>query len=1230
MKHRGRPRGAALAILLALTTFLTDSIGQQARIVEIENVVETLSGGSSGWAVARKDQPLAVGDGVRTRERSRATARLTDLYSMRMNEMTTVTVSPPLLDETKPKLDLASGSAFIFSRERTSELDIKTPAANGALQGTQLYVSVGPDGRSFFQAFEGSVEVSNPQGQVTIAAGEAAEAIPGQAPKRTAMIEAKNILQWALYYPAVVDAGELEGTPAFRPADETPAATNLPPPAISALGAYRQGDLLHAVSLLPHAATSGESGACLHAAILLAVGRVDEAEASLKRVSPQNPKRRSLERVIAAVKFEEQPEWTTDDLSTASEAMAQSYYLQSRSRLEEAREAARRATELSPENGHAWARLAELEFSFGRTRQAKEALERGLALAPRNAQAHSLQGFVLSAENEIPKARESFERATQLDGALGTGWLGLGLTKIKKGDLLGGRGDLQTAATVEPLMSFYHSYLGKAFSMEGLRDDARRDLDLARHLDPNDPTPWLYSAIESQQNNETNRAIGEMQESIRLNDNRRVYRSRFLLDQDRAVRGANLAAIYQNNGMNEVAIREAARAVQSDYTNASAHRFLSNAFNSLRDPKRISLRYETPWFNELLLSNLLSPVGGGPLSQYVSQQEYSKLLESDGIGGSFNTEWRDTDEVRSVASIFGTSGDVSFGIDYGWRDAPGMAERINDAAELDEIYGQVKWQATPDDTFYFLGKWGEEKHGDLFDTYDNQPLSPQVSFTEDQQPGLLLGGWNHRWGPGSHTLLLAGRLSATQILTDPAAGQMLISRSDAHLRPGLIRRAGLADVFSDPALAGSVGLGADGESLTYAPALLDAIAPYLGRGAVTDVGNAAFSFATRREIEIDSIELQQIQEFDTHTLLGGGRFQSGEFNTTATLSVDRPTFSGFSTPAADQNLTTEFERISLYAYDFWSPVDGLTLIGGVTWDHIEHPDNFRNPPVNDLQREDEQLSGKAGLILSPSSFFHIRGVFTQGLGGVTYDESVRLEPVQIAGFNQSYRTLISESVAGSVETPRFQSWGLGLDGNLKTDTWWGITGQVVEQDVDRTLGVFDGYASGVFPRTPAFFPSGTAQRLAYREESILATLNQLVSRDWALGSSYRLTRSELRTTYPEIPVLLKPDADVEDEALLHELGLSLNWNSPSGLFARLEGNWYAQDLKDDPARGASREGDDFWQSNAFVGYRFNRNLSEISAGLLNLNDQDYRLSPLSPYFDIARERTFLLRFRSSF
>jgi len=1200
-----------------IIAFEVAAYAQDARILEISNIVQTTTGEGLEWQAAVRDQPLAVRDRIRTRQRSRATVRLTSLYTMRMEQLTTIEISPQLLDDSKPRLNLTSGALFIFSREQGGEIDIKTPAANGALRGTQLFVNVEAGGRAFYQALEGSVEVSNAHGRVVIAAGEAAEAFPGRAPRRTAMIEAKNILQWALYYPAVLDPGEIEAE--GGQGDVSQAST--------ALEAYAEGDLLSALKL----PKSGHAG--LDAAISLAVGRVDAAQAVLKKMPASSTHRRALEKVIAAVKHEEAPDWPLGSIQTASEAMAESYYQQSRHNLEAAREAVRLAVRLSPQNGYAWTRLGELEFSFGRATRALEALENGLKLTPRNAQAHALHGFVLSARNRIAEAQTAFETATRLDGALGNGWLGLGLTKIKQGRIAAGRADIQTASTVEPLMSIYHSYLGKALSVEGRAEDAQKDLELAKRLDVNDPTPWLYSAIEKQQNNRSNEAIDDLQKSIELNDNRRVYRSEFLLDQDRAVRSANLASIYRNNGMDVVALREAVRAVDSDFTNASAHLFLANAFNALRDPQRIALRYETPWFNELLLANMLSPVGGGPLSQYVSQQEYSKLLEADGIGASVANEYRGTGEMRSSASVFGNHGNFSYGLDFSHRDTSGT--RRNNDASIQEIYAQVKWQPTSDDILYFLGKWSRQSSGDTFETYNNQALAPDVSFDERQEPGLLLAGWNHKWAPGSHTLFLAGRLSATQRLTDPRANQLLISRDDAAMRPGLISTPGFFDVFTDPALAGSVGIAPDGVSLTYSPALLSAIAPFIGTGAVMGTGTAPFDIETRRQFEIYSAELQHIQKMRRHTLLGGARFQTGEFETTTRMSINRPTFlGGFPTPAAAQSSTVDFQRVSLYAYDFWSPVPWITLIGGIAWDHIEHPENFRNPPVNNRQREDERLSGKAGLILTPSRWFQVRGAFTQGLGGVTFDESVRLEPVQIAGFNQSYRTIISESLAGSVETPRFQSWGVSFEGSLPTKTWWGITGQVIEQDVERTLGVFDGYSSGVFPITPAYFPGSTPQRLSYREESFMATLNQLVSREWALGTSYRVTQSELRTTFPDIPQALMPSADVKDRAVLHEIGLSANWNSPRGFFARVEANFFAQSLRDDPnglpAGTAPRAGDRFWQFNAFTGYRFHRNMCEVSVGLLNIGDQDYQLSPLSPYFDIARERTLVVRCRLSF
>ena len=1207
----------ALALLLA-----NISKAQNAQILEIENSVQTAVSGESEWVKATQNQSLAIGDRIRTRQRSRAALALTGLYTVRLDQFTTIEITKGLVDSEKPRLDLLGGTAFIFSRELEGKMDIQMPGANAALRGTQLYARVLPGGKSIIQVLEGRVEMENAGGRLTLEPGQAGEASPGQKPRRTAVIEAKNILQWALYYPAVIDLSDLGLADALS----------------KSLAAYRKGNLLDALEFLPATAPQDANGRLYHASVLLAVGRLDESRLLLSGVPKNHSGKRALDRMIAAVLLQPSGPWQIEEIKSASEAIAESYFLQSRAELEPARIAALRATELAPTNGFAWTRLAELEFSTGNTRAARTAIEKGLTFTPENARSHALRGFILSSENRIADAKAAFENSVQLDGGFGNGWLGLGLTKIKQGDLESGRADLQTAATVEPTSSIFHSYLAKAMSQDGRNAEAMKDLKLAQLLDPNDPTPWLYSALIHQEQYKPILAITELEKSIALNDNRRLYRSALLLDQDRAVRGANLAKLYQNAGMTDVAVREATRAVESDYTNASAHLFLANSYDVLRDPRRIELRQETPWFNELLLANLLGPVGAGPLSQFVSQGEYSKLMEADGSGASLNSEWRSNSEQRTTASVFGTYGRVSYGIDASYYDSSG--DRPNSDNTRTEVYGQFKYQVTPDDVFYFLGKWQDAESGDNFNTYDNQPLSPGLRFSETQEPGLLLGGWNHRWGPGSNTLFLGGRLSANQNLTDPRADQFLLQRDPSALSPGFVRRVGNSLQYTDPALQAAipkpVSFAPDGASLIYSQAVLEAISPYIGSGQVTGVFTTPFDFATQREFEIYTAELQHIQQNEWNTFIAGARWQGGEFETDTRLSIARPTFfGGFSTPAAEQHSETEMQRTSLYTYDYYRPFSWLTLIGGLTWDRLEHPDNFRSPPVNDEQRDEQELSAKLGFTLSQSPAFHLRGAYAEGLGGVTFDESVRLEPSQIAGFSQAYRTVISESLVGSVEAPLFKTWGLGMDGVLPSRTWWGAAFKVIEQDVDRSIGAFSGYDVSIFPNTPAYFPDDTSQRLAYRECALGATVNQLIGDEFSMGLAYQITRSELRTTLPElVGVPNVKFADLKDRATLQELTITGNWNSPSGWFASIEANAFSQNLDDDPRSSipgiTPRDGDSFCQFNALVGFRFHRNQGAITLGLLNIGDTDYQLSPLTPFGEISRSRTAVVTCRFNF
>src|SRR5262249_30287239 len=158
----------------------------------------------------------------------------------------------------------------------------------------------------------------------------------------------------------------------------------------------------------------------------------------------------------------------------------------------------------------------------GQIREAKASLERGLQLSPRNAQALTLKGFVLAAQNRTTEATDVFDQAIAVDGALANAWLGRGLCKIRQGQSDAGRQDVQAAATLEPNRSELRSYLGKAWDQESDKKHAEKELGMAKQLDPNDPTPWLYSALLNFEYNRDNQAISDLEKSKELNDNRSV------------------------------------------------------------------------------------------------------------------------------------------------------------------------------------------------------------------------------------------------------------------------------------------------------------------------------------------------------------------------------------------------------------------------------------------------------------------------------------------------------------------------------------------------------------------------------------------------------------------------------------------------------------------------------------------------------------------------------------
>jgi tetratricopeptide (TPR) repeat protein len=643
---------------------------------------------------------------------------------------------------------LKSGATYFFSRERPEEIQFRTPVASGAIRGTEFNLAVADDGRTVVSLIDGEVQLANAQGQTTLKGGQQGIVNPGRAPTNAPLLYAVNVIQWALYYPAIVDPNELGLSAAEQ---ETFG---------KALQAYREGDLQEALNSYPENRTpASEAERLLHASLLLAVGQVQQTEASLAQL-PASPVAGALRELIATVKG--QSSETLPVPTTASGWMARSYTLQARSQLKEALNAAREAQKKAPDFGAAWIRVAELETGFGNTSKALAALNRGLDLSPENAAGLALKGFLLSRQNKVNEAITYFDRAIAADGALANGWLGRGLMKIREGHALEGRRDLQVAAALEPQRSVLRSYLSKAFAYTHDLPHARRELRLAKK-DPEDPTPWLYSALLNSEQNRINQAIRDLEESKELNDNRSLFRSRELLDQDLAIRSANLASIYRDVGMFDSSVQEAARSVNYDYANYSAHLFLAESFDALRDPTRFNLRHETVWFNELLLANLLAPANAGVFSPNVSQQEYARLFQANHFGLFSETEYFSSGSWVQNASQYGIYGNMSYSLDAFYTFDNG--QRPNNELEQLNLAARLRYQITEKDSVYAQVSYFNSRSGDVAQYYYQTNASKTLDVEERQEPNVVLG-YHREWSPGNHTLVLAGRFDDTLELND--------------------------------------------------------------------------------------------------------------------------------------------------------------------------------------------------------------------------------------------------------------------------------------------------------------------------------------------------------------------------------------------------------------------------------------------------------------------------------
>lgn len=1203
-----------------LCTFLLGGTALTANdsveLITVENLVEVSRSQSSTWTVAGLGTLLEDGDRVRTGEFSRAALRYPSGNIIRLNEFSTIRLAGAQAGDGQKEtaLELKKGALYFFSRRHESESDIKTPAVNAAIRGTEFEIRVNADQSTELSLFDGLVDLSNAAGSVSLTHGESALARMGQAPIKVPMIDASRYMQWYLYYPGVLD------TRAFT----------LDANYDKSLAAYEAGDLLTALERLPagNGLSHTKDAQVYRAAVILASGQVDQAANYLQNIKQSQTS--ALLELIDTVKGSESQVMTLSTAQTATDWLVRSYTLQANGDLAGARAAAIRATELYPEFGYAWARLARLHFGFGDTTAMRAALAQAEQYSPLNPEVFVLKGFSLAAVGKTAQAEAEFLRAIEFAPNYSDAWLGLSLVRFNQGDEAAALQDMLAAAALQPNRSLLRSYLAKGFAeshdapiplFRNQSDDyvekALQELELAKELDPGDPTPWLYAALIKRDTLRYNEAVKDLQTSVSKNNNRGLFRSNSLIDEDLAVRRTNLADIYQRAGLPTQALAEAGKAVQADYTNFAAHDFLARVYRERFDATRINQRNDTALNNEYFLRNILAPVGAGIASQRVSNQEYSSLFNQAGhrgtVEGSFDSRGRYA--LNTFQSYQGSNYEIALELQREeWDEV-----FHNDDFDSRSAIIHFKFEPTPKDRFYSLLIFNDGEQGDLRSVPDPDAVNRAVRpYTMD----------------GEHVVF--STTASGDYHVNPSYGRDPEFRTDQSQEPLFFNT--YAHEWNDQNLSLFLYGWTDTRSTAEDPLVPIGVSNLSTAPSTQRIYES--SFQIDQEFELHTFEFQHVWKADKNQLIAGARLQIGELEDDVTMRAAirdnislamRPSLVHYAIDSeGSQRSTEDFQRIAVYSQFSHDFTDRFTAVAGLKYDYIDYTDGLQSLARVAQDQSESQLSPQLGFLWQVTPDWLLRGAYARTMSGYRIEDLLRLEPSNIAGLTTAYTSIAPTQVTSGWAGGTIDTLTLALDGKLTEDTFLSFALSYGMFSADRTIGRFtETIPTNATANDPGELTIGEMeQSIDYNEMSFTARIDHLLTSRTSIGASFTWQHAQ-------IDEQLKNDYDVSNtspylddtSATLYTGSLYARYQHTNGWFAGTDLQYWIQQ-----SHSISPEIADTYAPNLNLsfGYRLQQQRGEITFSILNLTDEEYELNPVNNYNQPPHERTFVIQTRFSF
>jgi tetratricopeptide (TPR) repeat protein len=480
-----KPRVLVLALLAA--GFAGPLLANEAEVVSVTGRGEAREASSADWRLATVKQKLRGGSFVRTGDLSTMALLMQDQTQLRLNQNSLVQIKESASSGAPTRLELRGGRAWASSKARAGNVVIETPNATAAIRGTEWELEVDGD-KTMLAVVSGTVELSNPQGSVTVGRNEAALAEAGKAPVKIALVNPRDRVQW-------VNAFTVDERRYAEAAKSTPAVR-------AALGALGQKDPAGARRVLEAEKARGTRLPAVYgllAEIDMVAGETARAISTLKEglaAAPRDPELLGL--LASAQLVADQPAEARRtvsaprDVETAGILVAQGEVARRDGDIPGTLKALTRATTAAPADDRGWFALGRARNEIEDTTRARRDLARAIEINPAGAGYQGELGTLETFANRFADAQAAFDRALAANPADYVALTGLGLLRLKRGEPEAALESFLRAGVLEPRYARARTYTAVAYYQLGRHADAIGTFRDAAALDEKDPLPYIY------------------------------------------------------------------------------------------------------------------------------------------------------------------------------------------------------------------------------------------------------------------------------------------------------------------------------------------------------------------------------------------------------------------------------------------------------------------------------------------------------------------------------------------------------------------------------------------------------------------------------------------------------------------------------------------------------------------------------------------------------------------